>query len=246
MKLTLDPRSRAPLHAQVEALIRSLLSEPQYQDGKLLPPEKEIASRLGVSRSTVRAGLDRLVQQGMIVRQAGRGTQVVAEHLRTSRMESWESFTREMAAKGVEVVTFCQQYGWRSATANVAEALGIERGRKVLSLRRVRGFDGKRIVHFRSWFHPCLGLRGDEDFSRPLYDVLAEASCLRPERSQELIAAIAATPSLARALAVASGTPLLERRRRVTDARERPIEYAVNHYVTTDFAYAIDVRRGRR
>ena len=49
-----------PLHAQVERLLRDLIREPAYREGRLLPDEVTLARRLGVSRNTVRAGIARL------------------------------------------------------------------------------------------------------------------------------------------------------------------------------------------
>lgn len=245
MTLCLNSGSHAPLHRQIESLLQTMVRSPSYQNGKLLPPEMQIARELGVSRNTVRAAIDRLVQRGLLIRKAGRGTRVASPGARTSRLESWESFTREMEALGVKVQTFSQSYGLRATPTAVADALGIRRGQRVYVLDRVRGYDGNRVVHFQSWFHPRLQLTGEEDFSRPLYEVLYDVSSVRPEQSQERITAIAATAALAKSLRVPVRSPLLQRRRRVTDVGDRAIEYAINHYCTAHFAYTINIRRAK-
>jgi GntR family transcriptional regulator len=143
----------------------------------------------------------------------------------------------------VEVQTFFQKYGQRTAPAAVADALNVARGTRVYVLERVRGFDKRRIGHFLSWFHPRLNLRGTEDFTQPLYSVIEAVSHVYPERSRECIAAVAAGPALAKLLEVDRNTPLLQRKRWVTDAGDRMLEYAVNHYRTDDFTYTLDIRR---
>lgn len=244
MDIAIDQTSQVPLHAQVEKMLRLMIREPIYQKGKLLPPETELAMRLGISRSTLRAGIDKLVYEGLLIRKRGHGTRVVPPGTRTSRLELWESFTREMAAQGVTVQTFCLRYGLRSAPAEVAEAFSIDRGTRIYALERHRGFEGKRVVHFLSWFHPRLNLTGKEDFSRPLYEVLDEACHVYPQYSHERITAVAAGKKLAKALDVAAGAPLLRRERNVTDPGDRPIEFAINHYRTDRFEYTIDIKRG--
>ncbi|MEM9354508.1 MAG: GntR family transcriptional regulator [Planctomycetota bacterium] len=244
MNFSVDPESHVPLHSQVEQLLRTMLRDPGYRSGKLLPPETKLASELCVSRNTVRASIDRLVNQGLLTRKPGRGTWATPSGKRASRLESWESFTREMAAQGIEVQDFQQRYGLRAAPAPVADAFGVQRNTRVFALERVRGFDGKRIAHFLSWFHPRLELSGDEDFASPLYVVLEERCGVRAECSRERIVAVPADKGLAEKLEVEAGTPLLRRVRRVSDAGDRLIEYAVNHYRSDQFEYTIDIKRG--
>jgi hypothetical protein len=55
------------------------------------PPEIEFASRLGVSRATVRLAMQRLVQEGVLVRKRNAGTRVSNRHLKTS-FSDWEVF----------------------------------------------------------------------------------------------------------------------------------------------------------
>lgn len=244
MKLAVDPNSHAPLHSQVEQLLREMLRQPSYRDGKLLPPETKLASELSVSRNTVRASIDRLVKEGLLTRKPGRGTWATPANKQTSRLESWESFTREMAAQGLTVQTFSQRYGLRSAPVAVAEAFRVRRGTRLYVLERVRGFHDRPVALFVSWFHPRVGLNGGEDFSRPLYDVLEQEHGVRPELSRERIVAVTADKRLATTLEVLPGSPLLRRVRSVSDASESSIEYAVNHYCSDRFEYTIDIGRG--
>ena len=53
--------------------------------------------------------------------------------------------------------------------AEVVRALQIAEGMEVLRLDRVRGWEGRPVLHSRSWFHPRLQLAESADFSRPLY-----------------------------------------------------------------------------
>lgn len=243
MKLSVNPASQIPLHRQVEILLRSMIRQPAYRKGKLLPPETELATRLGISRNTLRAGIDKLVYEGLLIRKRGFGTRVVFSGTKTSRMESWVSFSREMAGQGVEVQTFSKRFSLRPAPLFVAEAFGIPHGTRVYAFERVRGFDGKPVVHFMSWFHPRLKMSGDDDLTRPLYDLLEEKYHVRAEHSHERITAVPADKSLAKTLQVTPGTPLLRRERRVTDPGDRPIEHSVNHYLSDKFEYTIDIKR---
>ena len=39
-QLKVDPKSNIPLHKQVEAMIRELISQREFKEGKLLPKEE--------------------------------------------------------------------------------------------------------------------------------------------------------------------------------------------------------------
>ena len=62
---------------QVERRIEDLLLQGRYRAGDRIPPETELVEALGVSRVTVRAGLARLVERGLLERRRGSGTFLV-------------------------------------------------------------------------------------------------------------------------------------------------------------------------
>ena len=75
--MRLDPDSPIPLYHQIERALLTLIREQNLSAGQKLPAEPELARRFGVTRTTVRSALERLVQQGVLSRQQGRGTFVV-------------------------------------------------------------------------------------------------------------------------------------------------------------------------
>ena len=238
----LDHSAALPLRAQVEALLRELLLEKQYQQGALLPDEVSLTRQLGVSRGTVRAGISKLVFEGLLTRKAGVGTRVSGRHVE-SGIRAWRSFTREMAAKGIRVENFLLDYRQTAASADAARALQLAPSTPVWRLTRLRGWGGKAVLHSTSWFHPRLGLHGKEQFSQPLYEVIETATGARPHQAREEFLAIHADARLGRVLQVSRGTPLLLRRHTVFDAGRRPFEFAEVCYVSSRFALTLDLRR---
>jgi GntR family transcriptional regulator len=218
-----------PLHREAERRIRSLIAQPEYRNGALLPNEVGLAEKLGISRHTLRAAIGRLVTEGLVVRTAGLGTRVCQKPVRTD-VNAWSSFTREMERLGIEVVNFSQETGWQMPPANVAEKLRIGPEVPALHLLRIRGWEGSPAVVADSWLHPRLGLSGDEDFSRPLYEIVQRASGTRPTRSEEEISVICASEPMSRMLSVDSGAPLLLRKRLVLDAENQAIEFTIQTY----------------
>lgn len=237
----LDPDSHLPLHAQAEQALRQLIDKPEYRDGGLLPDEVSLSRLLGISRNTLRAAIGRLVDEGRMERKAGVGTRVIEPQV-SSGVGAWQSFTKEMAAKGIAVESFAVSVRTVTAPAEVVRALQLAPDVKVLCLERVRGWGGKPEVLFCSWLHPRLGLTEQDDFSRPLYELIKDKGSVIADESVEKLSAVAADARLAKKLGVKIGTPLLRRLRTVVDTGRRPIEYAVAHYRCDRFELALTLR----
>jgi GntR family transcriptional regulator len=240
--LRLNHRSAVPLHAQAQQLLRELVRQPAYREGALLPDELTLASRLGISRGTLRAGIAQLVHEGLLERRAGVGTRVRSPAAE-SGIGAWRSFSQEMARKGIRVENYRQEFIRAGADEAAARALQIKFGTKTWRLDRVRGWSGQPVLRSRSWFHPRLGLTGREEFDGPLYEVLERETGARPEKAREEFMAVAADTDLAKLLAVKRGQPLLLRSHTVFDTGGRPIEFAEVHYVSPRFALTLDIRR---
>lgn len=240
--LTVDHKSPIPLRAQVEELLRKLVLKPEYAKGALLPDEVTLAARLGVSRGTVRSGISKLVFEGLLERKAGVGTRASTRNLE-SGITAWRSFTREMAAKGIKVENYRLEFHQVKATPEMAQALNVEPGTLLWCISRVRGWNGKPVLHTSSCFHPRVGLNGKEDPTLPIYEMIEKETGTRPQNAREEFLAVNASPQLAKLLHVSKAAPLLLRRHTVFDQGSRPFEFAEVHYVSSRFTLSLDMRR---
>lgn len=242
MTQLLDHASPLPLYAQAEQALRALIQRDEFQAGQLIPKETDLAMRLGVSRHTMRIAMDKLVREGLLLRKKGVGTQVNTSPIQT-KLSEWTSFSREMGQQGRELETLEKEVQQVPADAAVAQAFGIPVGTPVMSLVRLKGQDGQPVVVFRSWFHPRLSIPADEPFDGPLYDLLERQYHAVPAISEEEIGALGAdAPDRAR-LDMDDTVPMLYRKRWVTDAAGRPIEFCLAHYRADRFVYAIRITR---
>jgi len=242
MKYSIDHKSRLPLHAQVEELIRSMSENEQFANGKLLPNEVELAKQLGISRNTVRQATNKLVYEGVLVRKKGVGTRFAEKNVDT-RLKNWSSFSQEMAAKGIKIVNYEIRVEWCIPEKNVAQFLEIPEDTVILKMERLRGTEKGPFVYFFSYFHPRIGLTGNEDFSRPLYEILENDYSTIVKLSKEEISAKPASRELARKLGMKEGEPILKRKRLVYDPGNRPVEYNVGYYRGDSFSYMIESER---
>jgi GntR family transcriptional regulator len=238
----LDPSSPVPLRAQVEKLLRELVRQPEYRRGALLPDEVSLARRLRISRNTLRDAMRPLVMEGVLERKAGVGTRVRRGPPSTG-LGAWHSFSQSLQQRGIAVESFLLEPRTVPASGPTASALGIEPGRAVLRIDRVRGWSGEPAVHFRSFLHPRLGLRTTDDLSGPLYEAIARLSGAVADCSEEEFLAVVADRRLARALRVEAGSPLLRRQRLIYDTLGRPLEHAIVHYRSDRFTLTLSLSR---
>lgn len=239
MKLFINHKSPIPLHVQAEELIRKLIKDSQYQDGKLLPSETELASQLAISRTTLRQVLNKLVYEGLITRKKGVGSRVANTQI-SSKSTNWLSFSQEMKARGIQIKNFELHISWVIPEEKVAQFFNITSTGKILKLERLRGKPEGPFVYFVSYFHPRIGLTGEEDFKRPLYDILESDHNVVAYLSKEEISAKAADKFIALKLEIELGSPILHRKRFVYDQGERPIEYNLGYYRADSFIYNVE------
>ena len=242
MKYKIDHKSSVPLHFQVEQLIRKMAENDEYKNGSFLPNEVEFAKQLGISRNTLRQATNKLVYEGVLIRKKGVGTRF-AEPSVDTRLKSWLSFSQEMQAKGIEIKNYEINVEWSIPDKEVARFLGINENTRVLRMERLRGTSQRPFVYFISYFHPRIGLTGEEDFTRPLYEILEKDYHTPVKTSKEEISASGATSNQAMKLELKKGDPVLVRKRLVYDPGDRPVEYNIGYYRGDSFTYTIESER---
>jgi GntR family transcriptional regulator len=242
MNYSIDHKNHVPLHIQAEEILRKMIHNPQYSKGKLLPNEIELAKKLAISRTTLRLAINKLVYEGLLVRKKGIGTKV-SNNIISSKSANWLSFSQEMQARKIPIKNFELKLSWVKPDEQVANFFDIRSDKKVLKMERVRGRPEYPFVYFISYFHPRIGLTGEEDFLRPLYEILEKDYMIVANLSKEEITARAADKQIAAKLDIDPGSPILFRKRFVYDQGERPIEYNLGYYRANSFVYTVESRR---
>src|SRR5215208_7805459 len=132
LKIRLDrqnssPLKGDPLYLKVEWRIEDLLVQGRYKAGDRIPPEAELVDALGVSRVTVRTGLARLVERGLLERRQGSGTFLVqppAGARLQSGLERLETYTVHAGRLGLKLGS--EELSIEAAGARPEEAAALE------------------------------------------------------------------------------------------------------------------------
>jgi GntR family transcriptional regulator len=166
-----------------ETALRERLAPGRARLGDRLPPEKELAEALGVSRGTLRLALERLESNGEVVRRQGSGTfvgRVAFGAAFSEGLEVLESYASLARREGKRLTVRNLQVEQARTPGYVAEALGMRRGSPAPLIQRTLLADGTVAAHMRDIVHPDVELPPPEELraaiasGKMVLDVLVE------------------------------------------------------------------------
>jgi GntR family transcriptional regulator len=239
--LTMTLNKRIPLYEQIEAVLRNRIST--MQPGDRIPSDRDLAVEFNVSFVTARQAVSKLVADGLVTREIGRGTFVASPRLEKD-MSGLTSFTEDMERRGMSVRSEVLECVVAPAAADVAQALRILTGSPVVCIRRIRFADNipmaLETVALSALAFPGLA---DEDFSQQsLYEVLERRYSVRPAIAQGILGAASPTSDEAQLLGITRNTPLLFARRTAYDEQYNPIEHGESRYRSDRYEIPIEMR----
>jgi GntR family transcriptional regulator len=199
---------------------RDRLLEALPGPGERLGAERELAERLGVSRSTIRAALGDLERSGVIRRTRGRGGGIfVAERKVERDLTSLAGLPAYLRRGGFQSDARVLSTATVEPDSDAAGALGLDAGALVLEVVRVRLADGEPISLERALF-PADRFPGllDRSLGGSLYELLETHYGLATGEAEERIEVVAAGAAEARLLELRRGAPLLAVARTAWDA----------------------------
>jgi GntR family transcriptional regulator len=232
---------------QVKAHLKKRISEDGFEGGRI-PPETELASELGVSRTTVRDALSRLENEGTIYRRQGAGTFVNEQGLQIkSRLEEIWSYEQVLEDHGYLPVVEVLSDTMTTADGDTVEALGLDQGAMVLTIEKLFLEDEDPVIFTVN--HIPAGILTDGDYTEdevsPLYDFL-ERHCNRALGYYlSEIVPVALSPDVASRLGVAPGTPALSFDEIGFDLNNEPIVRSTSFFRDDLLRFRLIRRRAR-
>jgi GntR family transcriptional regulator len=217
------PRARIPKYYPVKRHLAEQIAA--LQPGSPVPPERAIALELGISRTTVRQALAELEMEGRLRRIQGKGTFVATP--KVAQLLQLTSYTEQMRAHGLHPASRILDIGTLSADAELAAALQLVPGARVISVERLRMADEEPMAiehtHLPARLFP--GLRRHLTGAASLYEVLDRAYGVQLAEAEETIETVLATPREAALLGTDTGLPMLLISRLSFDTAGRPVEW---------------------
>jgi len=206
----IDRNAPVPLYYQLKLILLNMINEGELQVGDLIPTEKELGEKYDLSRITVRAAIQELVQEGYLERRQGIGTFVAEPKLRRG-IGNLTSFSMDMSRAGHKPGSLLLEFGIEKAIGAVATALKIPEGQNVWLIERLRTVDDEPISHSISYLNlPKEVVLTKEQLEKEvsLWALLEEMNIIITE-VEDTVQAITANSRQSRLLKVQVGAPLL-------------------------------------
>ena len=157
-------------HARLRSAIVSAIASGELGAGDQLPPEAELAEALSLSLGTVRRGLARLVQEGAVRREHGRGTFIADQkeplaelwhfHLLTEDGIELPIHTKQAIDVACEGVWVQQKGRIVHANQSMAALLGAAEPNDLIGYTAVDAVVSTDHPKIEAWFHQLCGSGG--------------------------------------------------------------------------------------
>jgi DNA-binding GntR family transcriptional regulator len=226
--------------------LREAIRSGKFPPSSQLPPELELMTLLGVSRTTLREALRTLEEQQLIQRKRGLGT-FVCERSIVKDLSTNFGISEMIRQAGLTPGSRNAFAYTKKAWKDVAEALQIRVGEAVVVIDRVRTADQRPVVWSLDILPASiLDKSAIETFdwdTQSLYGYLEEKLNIRIAHGRAQLRPVPASIEMAAKLNVRAGTPLMNITQTDFDANDHPILHSIEYHLPNAFVFVFN-RRG--
>lgn len=148
----IDKNSSVPIYVQLKKVIKERIENKVYLPGQMIPSEKEFTEKYNISRMTVRQAIADLVNEGILIREKGKGT-YVARNVIEKQLEL-QSFSEDMKGRGLVPGSRIIKVEEVKASEEVAEHLKLKENDTVYFINRLRLADNTPMA-IEYCYLPC-------------------------------------------------------------------------------------------
>ncbi|MEQ8246193.1 MAG: GntR family transcriptional regulator [Alphaproteobacteria bacterium] len=249
---TLDAVRRdadTPLYRQVVDQLKRSIERGVVLPGAELPSERELSLLLSVSSITTKRALDELAQVGLITKARGRRPRVRGKRQRAvpgvaldGTMDALiESILVQSWNNEIDFVDFLYEVG----PPDVLEILGEPGGATLQRATHIACRGGEAIGLVTMYVPEDIGRHFtlDQLKTTPRILLLTGPGQVVPDRAEQVLSAVGASPSVAAALGVEPGSPTLRVVRTIFDVSGRGVEHMIACFPENRFEFRSTLRR---
>ncbi|SAK84340.1 GntR family transcriptional regulator [Caballeronia temeraria] len=226
-------------YKEVKEAMLAALGAQEWKGGEVIPSEKKLAERFGVSIGTLRKAIDELCAENILIRHQGLGT-FVAQHRRDRHFFRFFRVARRDGDRTYPVVTLVN-FRRAKSTPLVAARLGIDEGTRLFVFTNALALHDKIVVVDTVMLPETKfpGLTESMLKSRPntLYNFYQDAFGINVTGTDERLRVGRASELESRLLELDVGAPVLEVERVAYSLNQKPVEYRLTHINTDEYEY---------
>jgi len=241
--------NQQPRYLQLAQTLINEIRSGRYAVGAFLPTEFDLCDQFGASRHTVREAVRRLVQMGLVDRQPGVGTRVLAREAVSGYQQVMGQLTDLHQYTADTDLTLLSR-DLIEVDEALAKVLGASRGETWLHLSGLRRSSNEvePICISDIYIHPAFRAVDvdNTDSHTPIYARIEQQFGEHIAAVQQEIRATLVTAAQARRLNVQARSPALWICRRYLNRREEVVEAAISVHPSERFSYLETFQRDWR
>lgn len=209
--------------------------------GGKLPPERELAEMLGVSRTALRAAITKLISTHVLESKQGSGTYVLPPKPINVFQKTY-NFSDAVRRAGREPGSRLVSARMDAVDGELAPKIELEVGAPVFMMSRVRLADGEPVALETAYvnYALCPGIERHNFGEESLYDVLASEYNVHVGHGSERISIARAHKAEAELLSIEEGEPVFFESAIERDAAGITVEYMKAVIVPSRYRFASD------
>ncbi|WP_053573048.1 GntR family transcriptional regulator [Caballeronia cordobensis] len=226
-------------YKEVKEAMLAALTAQEWKGGEVIPSEKKLAERFGVSIGTLRKAIDELCAENILIRHQGLGT-FVAQHRRDRHFFRYFRVARRDGDRAYPVVTLVN-FKRAKSTPAIAARLDIAEGTRLFVFTNALALHEKVVLVDTVMLPETKfpGLTESMLRSRPntLYNFYQDAFGINVTSTDERLRVARASDLESRLLELEAGAPVLEVERVAYSINQKPVEYRITHMNTENYEY---------
>jgi GntR family transcriptional regulator len=235
---------RSSKQALVRDQILTMLDELTVGDA--LPSERRLSSDLSVSRPTLRAVIDELVREGLLLRRHGSGTYVAEPKIALPL--TMTSFSEDMSRRGMRPSSRVVNFELQSAGAKLGQRLNLSPVEEVWVITRLRLADDETMAI--EWLHAprrfLPDLKREDLAQQSFYELLNERQGIVIARGTQTIEPTVTSQEEADLLGVPVHSPAFLFERTTEGQRGEVVEFVRSVYRGDRYRLVTELRPALR
>lgn len=221
-----------PLYQQLCEAIKEKINHGEYKVGDRIPSEEQLSKMYGISRITVRSGVEKLCEDNILVKKHGKGT-FVSLPIHVESTKAGNSFTESCKQIGAIPTTKIISLALVESNSKIARLLDIKEGSKVICIKRLRLVNGVPTILEIDYFNERFNFLLDKQESGSLLELVRNKTGLTTSKFKDIFDVKLASEEQANHLDIKKGSALLRVTQIVmTDTDE--IVYCNEQYICTE------------
>lgn len=167
--MSIDKNSPIPVYYQLKEDIKKKINKGIWKVGQCIDSERELSETYSVSRMTVRQALGELVQEGILIREKGKGTFVCEPKVKQKDIMSFSDMVKKM---GLKLETKVIDFKRIPTPEDLASSFLFEEVYRIDRLRIVED----EVIANEVIYIPCdyCGYIDEEKLKSSFYEILSQ------------------------------------------------------------------------